>query len=300
MRVFITGASGFVGKHVVNQIQDGGHTILASALDKDASEIDRKNVQWLYGDLGDIEPLKPAIGSFNPEVVMHLAWEGIPDYSEFISRKNLINSIQFLDFIVEKTCCKKIIVAGSCLEYGKKNGECKESDPVKINSFFSWAKHSLCQYLSLKCNQRKADLIWFRIFYVYGPYQRNGSLIPTLVQTLKDNGIPDISSVFNKNDFIYVEDVARAFRLALEMEVESGIYNLGYGSPITVYDVCETVENLMHGSTDISKRILNNSSKKENINFWANSVKTAKALNWTSNIALKQGIENYIKSVYRS
>lgn len=95
MKIFITGATGFVGRHVMAQIQSGGHEILASTLEKDKDENSFKNIQWLYGDLGNIESLKPAIRSFDPEVVTHLAWQGIPDYSEGISLINLNNSIQF-------------------------------------------------------------------------------------------------------------------------------------------------------------------------------------------------------------
>ncbi|GAH72058.1 unnamed protein product, partial [marine sediment metagenome] len=216
MRILITGATGFLGKHVADQVRAGGHNILAFSLEKDTNENNTKYIQWLYGDFGDVMSLKPAIRSFDPEVVIHLAWQGIPDYSEVVSRINLNNSIQLLDFVAEETNCKKIIVSGSCFEYGKNKGVCKESDPIQLKSFFSWAKYSLYQYLLLKCNQKEVELIWFRIFYVYGPGQRVGSLVPTLVRTLKDGKIPDIRSPLNKNDFVYIEDVAEAFRLAVD------------------------------------------------------------------------------------
>lgn len=297
MRVFITGATGFIGRYVVGQIRAGGHDILAFTLEKDANESSTKNIQWLYGDLGDIESLKPPIRSFDPEVVIHLAWQGIPDYSEVISRINLNNSIQLLDFIVEGTDCKKIIVAGSCFEYGKNKGVCKESDPVQLKSFFSWAKYSLYQYLLLKCNQREVELIWFRIFYVYGPGQRGGSLVPTLIRALKDGKTPDIRSPLNKNDFVYVEDIARAFRLAVDMKVKTGIYNLGYGISRSVYDACKIVEKCLLRSQEISDYILKNGSKEKNIDFSSDMNKTMKSFDWRSRTTLEEGIAKYIESL---
>lgn len=297
MRVFITGATGFIGRHVVDEIRAGGHDILACALGKNANESNTMYIQWLYGDLRDVESLKPAIRSFDPEVVIHLAWQGIPDYSEVISRINLTNSIQLLDFIVEETSCKKIIVAGSCLEYGKKIGECKESDPVEILSFFAWAKHSLYQYLLLKCNQKKIDLIWFRIFYTYGPGQRAGSLVPTVVRALNGGKTPNIHSSLNKNDFVYVEDIAKAFRLAMETRVDHGIYNLGYGVSRSVYDVCKIVEECLLMSTEISDYILKNGTKEKNLDFSSDMNKTTKSFDWRPSTTLEEGIAKYIESL---
>lgn len=297
MRVFITGATGFIGRRVVGQIRAGGHDILACALEKDANESNTKYIQWLYGDLGDIESLTPAIRSFDPEVVIHLAWQGIPDYSETISRINLNNSIQLLDFIVEETNCKKIIVAGTCFEYGKNKGICKEFDSIQLTSFFSWAKYSLYQYLLLKCNQKEVELIWFRIFYAYGPGQRVGSLIPTVVRALKDGKAPDIRSPLNKNDFVYVEDIAKAFRLAIEMKVEPGIYNLGYGVSRSVYDVCKIVEKYLLRSPEISDYILKNGSKEKNLDFSSDMNKTIKGFDWRPPTTLEEGIAKYIESL---
>ena len=100
MRVFITGATGFVGRHVMEKIHASGHDILASTLEEDKTENNPSNIHWLNGDLADLELLKAGLKSFNPDVVIHLAWQGIPDYSESISRINLINSIDLLDCIM--------------------------------------------------------------------------------------------------------------------------------------------------------------------------------------------------------
>ena len=297
MKVFITGATGFIGWHVVDQIQASGHDILAFTLENDADEIGSKSIRRLCGDLGDVTSLKPAIRSFDPEVVIHLAWQGIPDYSEGISIINLNNSIQLLDFIVEETNCKKIIAAGSCFEYGKNRGVCKESDPIQLKSFLSWAKYSLYQYLLLKCNQKKVELIWFRIFYVYGPGQRVGSLVPTLVRTLKDGKTPDIRSPLNRNDFVYIEDVAEVFRLAVDMKVGTGIYNLGYGISRSVYDVCKIVEKCLLRSPEISDYILKNGSKEKSLDFSSDMNKTIKGFDWRPRTTLEEGIAKYIESL---
>ena len=297
MRILITGATGFIGGHIVGQIHASGHDIQALSLEKDANESNTENIQWLYGDLGDVASLKPAIKNFDPEVVIHLAWQGIPDYSESISVINLNNSIQLFDFIAEETNCKKIIVAGSCFEYGNNKGVCKESDPIQIKSFFSWSKHSLYQYLLLKCNQKGVELIWFRIFYVYGPGQRVGTLIPAMVQALKGDKIPDIHFPLNKNDFVYVEDIAKAFQLAVDVKVDTGIYNLGCGISKSVYDICRIVEKHMLRSSDISDCILKNGSNENSLDFSADMDKITKDFDWRPQVTLEEGVAKQIESL---
>ena len=277
----------------MGQILAGGHDILAFTLEKGANERNPKYIQWLYGDLGDVESLKPVIRSFNPEVVIHLAWQGIPDYSEVISVINLNNSIQLLDFIVEETSCKRIIVAGSCFEYGKNKGVCKESDPIQLKSFFSWAKYSLYQYLLLKCNQKEVELIWFRIFYVYGPGQRGGSLVPTLVRALKEGKTPDIRSPLNQNDFVYVEDVAEAFNMAVNRHLSSGIYNIGSGASTKVIDICEIIERQLFGNSNITDFLRKNVNSEQKVNFWADTSRSREVLGWKYKTTIEEGIEKY-------
>ena len=77
--------------------------------------------------------IKTKIIKFNPEIVIHLAWEGIPVLNYTNCYKNLKNSISFFDLIFRETLCKKIIISGSCLEYGKQYGLCKETSQTKIN-----------------------------------------------------------------------------------------------------------------------------------------------------------------------
>ena len=279
------------------EVHAAGHDILASTLTNDKGEKSPTNIQWLYGDLGEVGPLRPDIQSFNPDVMIHLSWQGIPDYSESISRINLIKSIDLLDFILNSTNCRKIIVSGSCWEYGKSIGVCKEDEPVIVNSYFTWAKHSLNQYLSIKCAEKGVTLNWFRIFYVYGPGQREGSLIPTLVKSIGESKTPSIKTPMNKNDFVYVGDVAKAFGKAVEMDLPSGIYNLGSGESVSVYDVCRIVEKQLLGSKTISQNILNIGEKDEIVNFWADRSKTKKGLNMLCDTLLEEGIKLHIHSL---
>ena len=116
MRIFITGATGFVGQHVIESASEAGHEIFASTLEKDKIENSTVNIRWIYSDLADLDSLKPALISFNPDIVIHLAWQGIPDYSELISRANLNNSINLLDFILSNIVSDEYFSYLNCVQ----------------------------------------------------------------------------------------------------------------------------------------------------------------------------------------
>lgn len=300
MRIFITGATGFLGKHVVQNIHALGHDILASRLKKEKTQDNFGNIHWIYGDFTNLKFFRNELKSFNPDVVIHLAWQGIPDFSESISKINLINSINLLDFIFDNTNCKKILVSGSCWEYGKKKGACKESDPINTKSYFSWAKNSLNQYLKIKCAEREIILNWFRIFYVYGPGQRSGSLIPTLIKSFGSKEIPRLNTPMNKNDFIYVKNVASVFGEAVDVDILSGVYNLGSGYALSSYEICRIVEKQLMNTETISNKIKAKNDNTETINFWANMEKTHQSFNLIFNTSIEEGIKKHIKSMYSS
>jgi UDP-glucose 4-epimerase len=297
MRIFITGCTGFVGRHVVREVCAGNHNVLALTRTNLPSELSALDIQYVCGTVGDVASVKSGIISFDPEVVIHLAWQGIPDFTEHISQQNLNDSIALLDCVLEETHCQKVIVAGSCYEYGKTWGECNESDPVQLGSFFSWAKHSLYQYLTLKCALKDIELNWFRIFYAYGSGQRSGSLIPTLVQAFQHDQVPDIRSPLNKNDYVFIEDIAKAFRLAVDTRAATGIYNLGCGTSSSVYEICKIVETCLQKDSKISDTILKGGSGAGSVDFWSNTEKMAKNFGWQSDVTLEEGIAKYIASL---
>jgi nucleoside-diphosphate-sugar epimerase len=288
LRILVTGSSGFIGANLVKELESLNYNITY------LSSSNSKN-KYVYFDLNKPLANKKFLIEFNPDIVIHLAWIGIPDYSQKNSLKNLNSSIEFLNIIIENTNCSKIIVTGSCWEYGTNNGVCSEDNLLNINSYFSWAKSSLYNYLYYKCSDAKISLIWFRLFYVYGPGQRSISLIQNLIESFKLKKTPNILYPNNRNDFVYVEDVVNVIINSLKINVPNGVYNIGSGNSFSVYDICLEVEHQLFNSNKISKMILENGDKSENVNFYANTKKTSKFLKLKCDTPLKKGIEHQIQ-----
>jgi nucleoside-diphosphate-sugar epimerase len=297
LRVLITGASGFIGFPLSNKLSELGFKVLA--IGRSIPVNGHKSISWIKSDLNSVETYKDEITAFKPEVLIHLAWQDIPDFSFEKSFFNLNQSIKFISFIAEIKSCRKIIISGSCWEYGKDQGECKDSDKSIPTNYFTLAKHSLRLWTEMIAIEKSITLGWFRLFYVYGPGQRSESLIPTLFQYLRNEKLPEIKTPHNANDFIYIDDVIEAFKIATYTSFESGIFNLGSGSAISALDVCKHVEKIVLNSSSLSKKIEKSSkSKISETNFWADISSCREQLKWSPRISIVEGIRkswNHLK-----
>ena len=292
LKVLITGASGFVGSALVEKLSMSGCEVMALSRTCIETKTTSK-VQWLKADLSLPESYREEVKIFSPDTVIHLSWQDIPDFSFKKSLLNLNQSLEFLAFVLEIESCKKILVSGSCLEYNKTKGECKETDAGSPKDHFTWAKHSIYSWLSMRCAQKVVVLGWLRIFYVYGPGQRPGSLVPTILSSLKNNELPYLRTPKNANDYIFIDDVIDAFYVAIiSKKISSGIYNLGSGTSTTVLDICRYAEQIILG-TDLHTQQLERETKNStaDTNFWAGINATKKKLDWSPKIALESGIK---------
>ena len=292
MNILITGASGFIGKSVINNLKKNKKNKIL-AITRKKRNVDN-DIKFIQGNIANLNGIKNKIKKFNPETVIHLAWEGIPDLNYINSYKNLKNSISFFELIFKETTCKKIIVSGSCLEYGKQNGICKESDVVKTNSYFSWSKTCLYNYLLINSLDKKIDLVWFRIFYAFGANQRKGSLIPHLLDSINKKKMPQIKNLNNKNDFIFIEDIADAFFKATKLKNFAGIINLGSGKKTSVLQICKLVDKKLNGSPYLFKKIKTNLSSSDSTGLLADITLAKNLLNWYPRFDIKKAINKII------
>ena len=125
MKILITGGNGFIGTQILNCLDNTNYTVLNLYRNKKNK---KKNIVNFKCDLSKPSSYIKRIKKFNPEILIHLAWHGIPDFSKKNCTINKKNSIKLIQEISKCKSIKKIIVAGSCFEikhkkkflYGKK------------------------------------------------------------------------------------------------------------------------------------------------------------------------------------
>ena len=299
MKILLSGSSGFIGKNLLKYIaQNISYNILVAG--RNLEKIENKNIKQVELDLNKIEDNFDKIKEFNPDIFLHLAWEGIPNYSEELSKKNYLNTIKIMKMIINETTCRKIISTGSCWEYndGDYIGECKEDQLIYLNKPFSKYKYKIFTEVYNICKQKKILFNWLRLFYVYGPGQGKNSIIPLLIDVFKNNKKININYPSNKNDFIFIDDVVSIIHKFITNDCSSGIYNVGTGKSTSISTILKLIDNAINGNDMISKKYLNDVDlKKSNQNFFASTKKLKKNLNNIDFTQIDSGIKKMINYI---
>lgn len=248
--ILVTGSTGFVGRHVVAELVAQGYTV--SALVRDTSKL--SGLSWC-NDVNIIEGTLENSGSVSMQrhdVLMHLAWDGLPNYQNlFHIEQNFPQSYNFIRQQIS-TGTSKILVLGTCLEYGLVEGElsaCRKTDPQNA---YAVAKDTLHKHLRELAKQNHFSLLWARLFYIYGPGQNAKSFLPQLAAALK-RGDPEfrMSGGEQLRDYLPVEDAATQIVELLESP-QSGAFNICSGQPISMRRFAEQYIQSQDGHIELN------------------------------------------------
>ncbi len=242
MKVLVTGATGFIGRHVVRALLDRGFAVTAVARNHDRA----REIEW-YQSVGfrayDIcGPESDPVQTFGTaDAVMHLAWQGLPNYHErFHLEDNMPTNYQFLESLVTAGY-DRVLVAGTCLEYGMQSGCLGEETETSPTTPYGVAKDALRKSLQTLQQEISFDLQWARLFYTYGEGQNPGSLLAQLDRAI-DRGDTsfDMSGGEQLRDYLPVSDVAARLVWLVEHAEVKGSINICSGKPISVRELVES------------------------------------------------------------
>jgi len=242
-KILVTGATGFIGNYVVQELLKNNCLVVASSsnIENAKKALWFSNVNYIPLNLKEYDQRVNYFEYFDkPDALIHLAWEGLPNYrDDFHLTENLPRHFQFLQNIVENGVVN-LTVTGTCFEYGMQEGKLREDMPVFPANPYAKAKDTLRRQLELEQLKKKFKLKWVRLFYMYGKGQNANSLFAQLDKAL-ENGDKEfnMSGGEQLRDYLPVEKVAECIvKIALQDKV-TGIINCCSGTPHKVKDLVE-------------------------------------------------------------
>lgn len=242
MRVAVTGATGFIGKYVLKELSNYSIEVVALVRNNSSSaELENYDAKIFQVDLcNPPDHLFDLLGY--PDIMIHLAWGGLPNYSSLHHfEEELPKQYQFLKGLIQSGL-SNLVVSGTCFEYGRQSGCLKETFATVPNTPYGYAKNALRCQLEYLQSKHPFELVWTRLFYMYGDGQPQNTIFSQL-----KNSVQNKIKVFNMSggeqlrDYLHVSDIAKILvKLALKKpDQEIGIVNICSGKPISIRTLVE-------------------------------------------------------------
>lgn len=243
MKVLVTGASGYMGLHVLASLRKHGYEVVILGRSVPSGFED---MQHLPVDLLTTPDLAPAMRQANATHLLHLAW--FADYGKFWASPLNFDWVQATLRLVDAFCQQggqRVVAAGSCAEYDWSYGYLREeATPYKPATLYGTAKNATRQLLAAQCALHDVSLAWGHIFFPFGPGEARQRMIPSLIEVFRGKAAPFGVNASAFRGMLYVPDAAKAF-VCLLTAASQGSFNICSGQPVQVEHVVRVLANLL-------------------------------------------------------
>ena len=305
-KIFVTGADGFIGSHLVERLNEIGASVKALCQYNSFGNIgnlaylkpeDLSNVEIVFGDIRDRSLLASQMKECDH--VFHLAsLISIPhSYTAADSyvQTNICGLLNILEILKNRPFTRLVNTSTSEVYGTAITRPISESHPLQGQSPYSASKIAADHFIEAFHRSFDMPLVTLRPFNTFGPRQSTRAVIPTIIKQLIDpnTNVLKMGDLTPVRDFNYVENTVEAFiQLMFKDSIKYGeVYNAGSGKTITIEDTIKTIEkNLGIKKQVITDKRKSRPPKSEVFELIADYSKFHEATGWTPKITFEQGI----------
>jgi GDP-mannose 4,6-dehydratase len=304
LKVFVTGAGGFIGSQVVNELIEKGYEVKALCRYnsngnygwlKEPSYSKIENLEVVFGDITDTELVEQQVGG--SDIVINLAaLIGIP-YSYQAPRSYLnVNLLGVLNLLeATKKNDSKLVQISTSEVYGTPNSvPITLNHPINPQSPYAASKSAadfLCKSYSDSFSSRTLVV---RPFNTYGPRQSMRAVIPTILNQIANGAnVLKLGSTDVKRDFTFVSDTAKGIVAAATSEFSDGrVIQLGTGTSYSINQIIEFCRQEFKSDLRVETDELRIRPANSEVQILESDPSTAKELlNWKHEIEIKEGLK---------
>lgn len=245
MKIFLTGATGFVGSCIGMAAAEAGWPLVC--LKRKTSDLRRcaafaSKATWLDRESNWAEM---AIAQ-KPATIIHAAWTGVTA-ADRDKEELQYGNIRFFTELLQMARAagvKRIIALGSTAEYGQINGRVNEDYPCNPVSAYGRAKLVCLWALEDFAAKQSATYAWLRLFSTYGPGEGEQWFMPNLLKQMRAGEAPRLTACKQRYDYMHVRDVAAGVLAAAQKTEVSGVFNLGSNRSVPLKEIVQMLRKL--------------------------------------------------------
>lgn len=300
-KVVVTGPTGVIGSAVIKKLIAENckvYAVIRKTSKRIANIIKHDNVKIIYCDVADVKLLPEKIGE-NCDIFYHLAWTGTDNPANRMNMYIQIENVRYALDAAEAAHslgCSVFVGCGSQAEYGNSGGIInagRETNPV---SGYGMAKLCAGQMTRVICQKYGIKHIWPRIVSVYGINDGEGTLISTVIRSLRKGESPRLTKCEQIWDYLYSEDAAEALWAMAEKGQNGAVYVLGSGQNITLKECVELIKDELHSDVKIEYGVI--PYYADQIMFMQADIEALTAdTGWRPKTPFRQGIRKLLEYV---
>jgi nucleoside-diphosphate-sugar epimerase len=304
-KVLVTGASGFIGSHLVESLVHDGQTVRAFVRytsDRRRGNLDllpediKSTIEFCHADLRDADAIKEVLCGI--DTVYHLGAINSNPYSlqhpEETIAVNTLGTLNILQAMRDHDTRRGVIVSTSEVYGPIQYVPVDEKHSLQPQSPYSASKIS-AEALSISFNRSyNTPVVVVRPFNTYGPRQSTRAVIPTIISQALTKDVVSLGAIHMTRDYTFVQDTVRGLISASKADSALGkIVNLGTGQSVTIGDVAEKIIALIGRLVTISANDDQRLRPEVNqeLRIAADNKLAQSLLGWQPEITLDRGLQ---------